>query len=127
VALLSGNLGGIVNGRNVAVAALAAVMTTGAWTSPGEPAHHPVRFATFNASLNRATEGELLADLFTPDDPQARDVAEVVQRSRPDVVLLNEFDYVEGNAAIDASGATTLPRASAVPRRSTTPTPTPLR
>lgn len=61
-----------------------------------------VRFATFNASLNRAQEGALLADLSTPDDPQAREVAEVIQRVRPDVLLLNEFDYVPGGAAVDA-------------------------
>ncbi|MCI2418711.1 endonuclease/exonuclease/phosphatase family protein [Saccharopolyspora sp. K220] len=70
--------------------------------TPTASATEPVRFATFNASLNRATEGELLADLSTPDDPQAREVAEIVQRVRPDVLLLNEFDYVEGGAAVDA-------------------------
>lgn len=61
-----------------------------------------VRFATFNASLNRAQQGELLADLSTPGDPQAREVAEVIQRVRPDVLLLNEFDYVPGDAAVNA-------------------------
>nr|WP_313886872.1 endonuclease/exonuclease/phosphatase family protein [Saccharomonospora amisosensis] len=61
-----------------------------------------VRFATFNASLNRAQQGRLLADLSTPDDPQAREVAEVIQRVRPDVLLLNEFDYVPGDAAVNA-------------------------
>ncbi|MFF5988730.1 endonuclease/exonuclease/phosphatase family protein [Prauserella flavalba] len=61
-----------------------------------------VEFATFNASLNRGAEGALLADLSTPDNAQAREVAEVIQRSRPDVLLVNEFDYVPGNAAADA-------------------------
>src|SRR5690348_15070907 len=67
-------------------------------------AHGPVhvRFATFNASLNRATEGQLLKDLSTPDNPQAQKVAEVIQRNRPDVMLVNEFDYVPGNAAANA-------------------------
>jgi Endonuclease/Exonuclease/phosphatase family len=51
--------------------------------------------------LNRAAEGELVADLSTPDDFQAAAVAEVVQRIRPDIVLLNEFDYVEGGAAVE--------------------------
>lgn len=51
------------------------------------------RFATFNASLNRAGPGELIADLSAPDDPQAKAVAEIIQRSAPDVLLLNEFDY----------------------------------
>jgi len=61
----------------------------------------PVRFATYNASLNRATQGGLLADLSTPDDVQARNVAEVIQRTRPDVLLINEFDFYEGGLAVD--------------------------
>ena len=52
-----------------------------------------VRFATFNASLNRATLGGLVSDLSTPDNAQARTIAEIVQRNRPDVVLLQEFDH----------------------------------
>src|SRR5215217_8954620 len=58
------------------------------------------RFATFNASLNRAAEGELVADLSTPGDTQAQAVAEVIQRVRPDVLLINEFDFdAQGLAA----------------------------
>lgn len=53
----------------------------------------PVRFATFNASLNRSVQGELAMDLSTPDDPQARAVAEIIQRAAPDVLLINEFDF----------------------------------
>jgi hypothetical protein len=57
-----------------------------------------VRFATFNASLNRAAAGDLAAQLAHPevDDVfrrQARNVAEVIQRARPDVLLINEFDF----------------------------------
>lgn len=51
-----------------------------------------VRFATFNVSLNRRSEGQLLEDLKSDND-QAAKVAEIIQRVRPDVVLLNEFDY----------------------------------
>jgi hypothetical protein len=53
----------------------------------------PVRFATFNASLNRANAGDLVNDLSTPDNAQAKVIAEIIQRSRPDVILINEFDY----------------------------------
>ena len=60
-----------------------------------------VRFATYNASLNRAAAGQLVSDLSTPDTTQARNIAEVLQRVRPDVVLLNEFDYVENYRAVD--------------------------
>jgi 3-phytase/alkaline phosphatase D len=52
-----------------------------------------VRFATFNASLNRSNLGELIEDLSTPADEQAQAVAEIIQRTRPDVLLINEFDY----------------------------------
>jgi endonuclease/exonuclease/phosphatase family metal-dependent hydrolase len=52
-----------------------------------------VRIATFNSSLNRAAQGQLLRDLSKPVDAQARAVAEIVQRVRPDILLLQEFDY----------------------------------
>lgn len=55
--------------------------------------HRTLRAATYNLSLNRATEGELVADLSTGDDAQAATVAEVIQHANPDIVLLNEFDY----------------------------------
>ena len=69
--------------------------------SPGHGHDRTVRFATFNASLNRAAEGQLVADLSTTSDQQARNAAETIQRARPDVVLVNEFDYVEGGVAVD--------------------------
>ena len=52
-----------------------------------------VRFATFNASLNRRSAGELIRDLKTRDNQQARRIAEIIQRIRPHVILINEFDY----------------------------------
>jgi len=62
------------------------------------------RFATFNASLNRGSEGQLVADLANPSADtvrvrQARNVAEVIQRAAPDVLLVNEFDFVAGGEA----------------------------
>jgi hypothetical protein len=68
------------------------------------PPEADVRFATFNASLNRAAAGQLVDHLSQPavDDVfrrQARNVAEVVQRVRPDVLLINEFDFAP--AAVD--------------------------
>ena len=52
-----------------------------------------VRFATFNASLNRNFAGQLVADLSTPNNAQAKAVAEIIQRAHPDVLLINEFDF----------------------------------
>jgi hypothetical protein len=56
-----------------------------------------VRFSTFNASLNRFFEGQLEGDLSTPDNQQAKNVAETIQRYRPDVLLINEFDFWAAN------------------------------
>lgn len=60
-----------------------------------------VRFASYNASLNRSNEGELISDLSTQDNPQAKLVAEVIQRQYPDVVALLEFDYDSNGEALD--------------------------
>ena len=65
--------------------------------APGQ--ERTVRFSTFNASLNRNAAGQLVADLSTPNNQQARNVAETIQRVQPDVLLINEFDYAP--AAVD--------------------------
>ena len=84
------------------VATAAIVLATAAASSARQTAE--VRFATFNASLNRPAAGQLATQLADPgvDDVfrrQIRNVAEVVQRVRPDVLLINEFDY--DPAAVD--------------------------
>ncbi len=56
-------------------------------------AQQNVRFATYNASLNRSAEGALVTDLRTRDNGQSQKIAEVIQINNPDVVLINEFDY----------------------------------
>jgi hypothetical protein len=63
------------------------------------PPQADVRFATFNASLNRSAAGQLDTHLSTTTNVQARNAAETLQRVRPDVILINEFDY---DAAGDA-------------------------
>jgi endonuclease/exonuclease/phosphatase family metal-dependent hydrolase len=65
--------------------------------SAGEPS---IRIATYNTSLFRDESGQLVRDLATGDNEQARRIAEVIQRLRPDIVLVNEFDYdAAGRAA----------------------------
>ena len=51
-----------------------------------------VRIATFNLSLYGQNGGEILARLQAGDDSQAQHLAEIIQRVRPDVILLNEID-----------------------------------
>jgi hypothetical protein len=58
-----------------------------------------LRFATFNASVNRNAEGQLVEELSNGEDPQLRNVAEIIQRVRPEVLLVNEFDFVPDQLA----------------------------
>jgi 3-phytase len=55
-----------------------------------------VRFATFNTALYRSEAGQLQKDLEAGDDEQIKIIAEIIQRKRPDVLALQEFDFDEG-------------------------------
>jgi len=59
-----------------------------------------VRLATFNCSLNRNADGELIRDLKGGDDQQAQKVARILRTVRPAIVLLNEFDFDEQGQAL---------------------------
>ena len=85
--------------RKLLIAAVAVlVFAPAAATAPQHRSDNTVRFATFNLSLNRSAAGLLVEHLSHPevDDVfrrQARNNAEVIQRNRPDVLLINEFDF----------------------------------
>ncbi len=84
--------------RRVLFAAIAASVS--ATAASAAPSAADVRFATFNASLNRPSAGLLTTHLTAPnvDDQyrrQAKNVAEVIQRVRSDVLLINEFDPLQ--------------------------------
>ena len=64
-------------------------------------ASQPLRVATYNTSLYNDTDGGLIQRLEA-GDPAARGIATVLQGVRPDVVLLNEFDYDADGRAADA-------------------------
>ena len=58
-----------------------------------------LRFATFNASLNRNRAGALVEDMREGVNSQVLAVAEMIQRVDPDVLLINEFDFDEAHDA----------------------------
>jgi hypothetical protein len=67
----------------------------------GEPtAPAPLRVATYNTSLYDESAGGLVRRLEA-GDAGARKVAAVLQRVRPDIVLLNEFDFDAAGRAAD--------------------------
>ena len=79
------------------LAACQAVQPTTKDTMTDTPA--PLRVATYNTSLFDDDGGGLVARLQL-GNAQARKIAAVLQRVRPDIVLLNEFDLdADGRAA----------------------------
>ena len=93
-----------VNGVQIPGTLLFATLTIvglGLNQSYGQGEADPVRFSTYNASLNRSSDGRLVTDLSDADDSQAKRVAEIIQRVNPDVLLINEFDFVVNNEAVD--------------------------
>lgn len=70
----------------------------------GDPAAYTadsdIRVATYNTSLYSNESGGLIRSL-EGDSTQARKIAAVLQKVRPDLVLLNEFDYDEAHRAAD--------------------------
>lgn len=88
---------------------LAIALMTGSETVSGADADlAAVRVATFNASMESGnylprdavpSGSELAGRLSQGGHPQIRGIAEILQRVRPDIVLLNEFDYFEDPGA----------------------------
>ena len=102
----------------VTVAALAmAVLPAAAMAAPPAKAGQPqeVRFATFNASLNRNNAGDLAAELSAPGSAQPDVIAEIIQRTRPDVLLINEFDYDPAALAYFQTNYLSVAHGSAAP------------
>ena len=74
-------------------------LTFGGGLSAQENNQKTVRFATFNVSMNRKEHHQLLEELQEKSAEQPRKIATILQINRPDVVLLNEFDFDEEGVA----------------------------
>ncbi|WP_238692113.1 endonuclease/exonuclease/phosphatase family protein [Xanthomonas arboricola] len=66
----------------------------------GDPVPTQLRIATYNTSLYSDEAGGLVREL-QGDSAHARKIAAVLQRVRPDLVLLNEFDFDTDHRAAD--------------------------
>ncbi len=56
-------------------------------------ASNDLRIATFNIAMGLQEDGQLGQDLANGQDSRLQYVAEILQRVRPDIIVLNEFDY----------------------------------
>lgn len=75
---------------------VALLMTTALSTicaSSATAAAGTLRIAAWNVSFYRQSEGELVRELSKGGSPQPQVIAAVLQKVRPDILLLNEFDY----------------------------------
>ena len=59
-----------------------------------------LRLATYNTSLYSDDAGGLIKEL-EGDSEHARKIAAVLQQVRPDLVLLNEFDFDDAHLRVD--------------------------
>jgi len=59
------------------------------------------KFATYNVAMYRDRAGQLKRDLSSGRDSQIQNVSAVIQRVRPDVLVLCEFDYDPNGQLLD--------------------------
>ncbi|MGY0635105.1 endonuclease/exonuclease/phosphatase family protein [Luteimonas sp. A478] len=96
-----------------AVLALAACVRVNVYGDPAlsrSAMTDTLRIASYNVSLYSDEAGGLMQRLEEADEGASR-VAAVLQRVRPDIVLLNEFDYVADGSAADLFQRAYLERA----------------
>ena len=73
------------------------VMPDSSYGKPNHPVDQSVRVATFNTALSQSQAGALKASLQGGQNGQAKRIAEIIQRTQPDILVLQEVDW-------DASG-----------------------
>ena len=86
--------------RAIALCLLLVLPGCQATRPPPPPAAPTLRVATYNGSLYDERDGGLVVRLQAGDEA-ARKIAAVIQHQRPDLLLLNEFDYDAAGRAAD--------------------------
>lgn len=75
--------------------------------NPNSPTKSQVKVAAFNVSMDatnyvgrdaQLTTADVLKEQLASGNAQIQNIAEIIQRVRPDIILLNEFDYIENPA-----------------------------
>lgn len=89
------------------LALIGTLFSSGVYSFESLKSESTIRVATFNVSIdatNYLSRGEIARDpsrssvvkeaLASANSAQIKNVAEIIQRIRPDIILLNEFDYI---------------------------------
>jgi len=84
---------------------LVAMITMSTLAAADTQLPNKVRIATFNVSMealnyvDKGTKvtGNELSQVLHQNNQQIKNIAEIIQRVNPDIILLNEFDYVNDN------------------------------
>src|SRR5258707_4009596 len=87
--------------KRIRILSLATAVVLAALSSGAIASDSTIRVATYNRSLFRDRDGQLIKGLEAGDNQQARKIAEVIQRVRPDILLVNEFDYDDAHQAAE--------------------------
>ncbi|MEZ6130884.1 MAG: endonuclease/exonuclease/phosphatase family protein [Planctomycetaceae bacterium] len=85
--------------RNLNLLVAVLILTSSASSLVAQTPSTTVRVATMNVSLNRPSAGQLVKDLAA-HDAQAMRIASILRQLRPDIVLLNEFDFDAQHTAL---------------------------
>ncbi|WP_413402048.1 endonuclease/exonuclease/phosphatase family protein [Pseudoalteromonas sp. KJ71-7] len=93
--------------RNLSITAISSVLFAVFSSSPVQA--ESLRVATFNVSMdatnytakNEQVKSDALVNALRSNHQQIKNIAEIIQRVRPDVVLLNEFDYIPKEQGIE--------------------------
>ncbi|MEM9059599.1 MAG: endonuclease/exonuclease/phosphatase family protein [Pseudomonadota bacterium] len=83
------------------IALVAALISNSAAAQNVDKASSSIRVAAFNADMNREGAGVLVKDIGKRDE-QVLNVAEIVLRVRPDILLINEIDHDPEGLALNA-------------------------
>jgi len=86
-------------------------------TTPPPRASGTLRIATYNVSFFGKAEGDLTRELVTPESVQPKRIAAVLQRVRPNILLLNEFDYDPRSPELFARNYLAISQAGGKPLR----------
>jgi hypothetical protein len=79
------------------------------------PSKNSIRVASFNIAMGLSQEWDLFHKLEDGEDPGLKSMAAILQTVRPDVILINEFDYDPRSAGLLQTNYLSIPQGDRSP------------